>query len=309
MADDKLYSLQEVLSIASNMLGKTQTELVALTKEKDLSNIESVISELKTIAIAERKALKDGEFGKGFKKSKTDTEKTIKELFPNLTKEDLEGKELDDILVLVRDKTTTTDKSKTAITTEQAMADPNVKAKIQKLELDAAKHLEKSKEFEDYKVIETVMQRAIAIAEKNGASFSQDLTIRARQIKALRAELSEHNYKFAADGSPIVMDKEGVNPKWNDTDQKPWDFEALVKFSSPVDFGTTTTKPNTTTYTPDASNQGVLNHGYSEAQLKTANLYEERKAALSAGLTAKADFLEKELEKRVMAEEAESKKI
>lgn len=308
MADDKLYSLQDVLGMFSNVLGKNPTELVALTKEKDLSTLDSLSSELKAIAILDRTALKDAEFSKGFKKSKTNTEKLIKELFPSLPSEDLAGKELDDILVLVRDKTANTDKTKTAITAEQAFQVAEVQSKIKELKDKADKFDLKTKEFESYKSNQVIVQKALSILEKQGAVFSSNPTTKAIQQKAFEAALLEHKYKI--DGDKItVLDSEGVNPKWNAAEAKEYDIESFVKTISPVDFGTTTTKPNTTTYTPDASNQGVLNHGYSEAQLKTANLYEERKAALSAGLTAKADFLEKELEKRVMAEEAESKKI
>jgi hypothetical protein len=45
------YSLQEVLSIASNMLGIKPQDLVTLTEDKDLSDFDSINSSLKTIAI------------------------------------------------------------------------------------------------------------------------------------------------------------------------------------------------------------------------------------------------------------------
>ena len=305
--NEKLYTVEDLLNITAIILGKNNTELVALTKDIDLTNFDTLKSEIKAISVSERNAMRKAEFDRGFKKSKTQTEETIKELFPNENFEGKDGKEplVSDILAAIKEKTAV-DKSK-QITAEQAYNVPEVQQKIKELKAIADTANAAKFDFEKYKTNQIIKQYALDVMEKKGAVFSTDPTRKAIQMEALEASLSKHIIKIF-DGKPVVMDSEGINPKYDAIEGKTLEFDSFVQQISPVDFNTTVHKQDKTTYTPQITTSTTNSYGYTDTQLKSMDLYEEFSKKNKEGKTAEADFLYKEMEKRVLAEEAEIKK-
>jgi hypothetical protein len=286
---NKLYSLEEVLSISAIMLRKSQKELVALTEGKDLSTMDSLSDVLKELAISDRNELIDSQFKKGFKKAKKDSESQLKQTFEDL---DLDGKEEAEILALAKEKlsSTATDTSKTTISTEQALAVPSVAKLIRDLREKATQYDTKVSEFESFKTNQKVLDLAIRELEKEGAKFSENPTIRAKQIKIIENDLKLHKFKLSDNGLPDVLDDEGQHVRFNDTEAKNWDFTSFVKGLSPVDFVTAEPqKKDSNIYVPDSKGTTSNPFGYNEAQLKTIGINEYNEA-LKSGETAKAEF-------------------
>jgi hypothetical protein len=283
---NKLYSLEEVLSIAAIMLRKSQTELVALTEGKDMSSLDSLSNELKDIAISDRNELITAQVNKGYKKAKKDTESTLRTLYPDL---DLEGKTEAEILELTK-VVPTSDTSNKTISTEQALAVPSVAKLIRDLREKATQYDTKVSEFESFKTNQKVLDLAIRELEKEGAKFSENPTIRAKQIKIIENDLKLHKFKLSDNGLPDVLDDEGQHVRFNDTEAKNWDFTSFVKGLSPVDFVTAEPqKKDSNIYVPDSKGTTSNPFGYNEAQLKTIGINEYNEA-LKSGETAKAEF-------------------
>lgn len=284
------YSLQEVLSIASNMLGIKPQDLVTLTEDNDLSNFDSINSSLKTIAIERKNKLIDSEFKRGFKKSAKQTEKLFRETFVN---EDLTNMQQDEIVMHLRAKlaSSTSDKS-TKITFNQAMQNDEVKELINSLKSKESNYDNLEKEFKNYKNLQYLKKNALNALESNGANFSNNPTIRARQIATLESELMKINYKIGEDNKPIILDEDGENQKYNKDTADYWDFDNYILTLSPVDFTTEQeTKPNKNIHVPSTkNNNNSVTFGYSKSQVSNFS-QEDYDRANKQGLTQEADYI------------------
>ena len=291
-------SIEDGLSIAAIMLRKSKKELVALTEGKDLSTTESLLEALKDIAIDDRNALIKAQVSKGYKNAKKDSEANLRKLYPNL---DLEGKTEAEIVEAIEAIPSVDNDSKKTITPEQAFALPQVQERIKKLEEKATQYDTKVSEFESYKTNQKLMKHAVQVLESEGANFSSNPAIKARQIKALETELTKHKYSFDDDGTPIPLDDEGQHPRYNKNDGSNWGFKDWAKTFSPVDFGAVEQpKADGGVYVPPNPNNNNSNHGFSESQLSKlgANDYTD---ALKSGETAKADFIKEQMYKNTEA--------
>ena len=284
------YSLQEVLNIASNMLGIKPQDLVTLTEDKDLSDFDSINSSLKTIAIERKNKLIDSEFKRGFKKSAKQTEKLFRETFVN---EDLTNMQQDDIVMHLRAKlaSSTSDKS-TKITFNQAMQNDGVKELINSLKSKESNYDNLEKEFKNYKNLQYLKKNALNALESNGAKFSNNPTIRARQIATLENELMKINYKIGEDNKPIILDEDGESQKYNKNTADYWDFDNYILTLSPVDFTTEQeTKPNKNIHVPSTkNNNNSVTFGYSKSQVSNFS-QEDYDRANKQGLTQEADYI------------------
>ena len=145
------------------------------------------------------------------------------------------------------------------------------------------------------------MKHAVQVLESEGANFSSNPAIKARQIKALETELTKHKYSFDDDGTPIPLDDEGQHPRYNKNEGSNWGFKDWAKTFSPVDFGAVEQpKADGGVYVPPNPNNNNSNHGFSESQLSKlgANDYTD---ALKSGETAKADFIKEQMYKNTEA--------
>jgi len=283
------YSLQEVLSIASNMLGIKPQDLVTLTEDNDLSDFDSINSSLKTIAIERKNKLIDSEFKRGFKKSAKQTEKLFRETFVN---EDLTNMQQDDIVMHLRAKLASTSDNSKKITFNQAMQNDGVKELINSLKSKESNYDNLEKEFKNYKNLQYLKKNALAALESKGANFSNNPTIRARQIATLENELMKINYKIGEDSKPIILDEDGENQKYNKNTADYWDFDNYILTLSPVDFTTEQeTKPNKNIHVPSTKNNtNSVNFGYSKSQVSNFS-QEDYDRANKQGLTQEADYI------------------
>lgn len=283
------YSLQEVLSIASNMLGIKPQDLVTLTEDNDLSDFDSINSSLKTIAIERKNKLIDSEFKRGFKKSAKQTEKLFRETFVN---EDLTNMQQDDIVMHLRAKLASTSDNSKKITFNQAMQNDGVKELINSLKSKESNYDNLEKEFKNYKNLQYLKKNALNALESKGANFSNNPTIRARQIATLESELMKINYKIGEDSKPIILDEDGENQKYNKNTADYWDFDNYILTLSPVDFTTEQeVKPNKNIHVPSTkNNNNSVNFGYSKSQISNFS-QEDYDRANKQGLTQEADYI------------------
>ena len=284
------YSLQEVLSIASNMLGIKPQDLVTLTEDKDLSDFDSINSSLKTIAIETKNKLIDSEFKRGFKKSAKQTEKLFRETFVN---EDLTNMQQDDIVMHLRAKLASTNsENPKKITFNQAMQNDGVQELINTLKSKESNYDNLENEFKNYKNLQYLKKNALTALESKGAKFSSNPTIRARQIATLESELIKINYKLGEDSKPIILDEDGENQKYNKKTADYWNFDDYILTLSPVDFTTEQeVKPNKNIHVPSTKNNtNSVNFGYSKSQVSNFS-QEDYDRANKQGLTQEADYI------------------
>lgn len=283
------YSLQEVLSIASNMLGIKPQDLVTLTEDNDLSDFDSINSSLKAIAIERKNKLIDSEFKRGFKKSAKQTEKLFRETFVN---EDLTNMQQDDIVMHLRAKLASSSDNSKKITFNQAMQNDGVKELINSLKSKESNYDNLEKEFNNYKNLQYLKKNALNALESKGANFSNNPTIRARQIATLENELMKINYKIGDDNKPIILDEDGENQKYNKNTADYWDFDNYILTLSPVDFtNEQETKPNKNIHVPSTkNNNNSVTFGYSKSQISNFS-QEDYDRANKQGLTQEADYI------------------
>lgn len=297
MADnEKLYTQKEVLDIVAKTTAIAAQDLVDATEGKEIADVKALLDVINPIAVKGRNELIDMQFNKAKGKVSKKVEKRLAELFPD---GDFEGKDVDSILdILPTIVKPTAQNNSTKITTEQALNIPEVKTLIDKGR-KAEEDLKKlNGDFESYKSNQKVMQKAIAEAEKQGAAFSADPVIRARQLKAFESEITRFKYKEDDAGNLIPLDDEGEHPRHNQGTGKNWEFSEFIKGLSPVDFKTEVEKQNNNKPIPLPNGAGgVQNYGLTAEALKTIGA-KEYSEALSKGEIAKAEFIKKTITER-----------
>ncbi len=295
MADnEKLYTQKEVLEIVAKTTAIAAQELVDATEGKEFLDSKALLDAINPIAVTKRNELINREFDKAKGKVSKKVEKRLAELFPD---GDFEGKDVDAILEGLPTviKPATKDNSTTKLTIEQALQIEGVKKLVEAGEKATAELKVLKGDFENYKSNQKVMQKAIAEAEKQGAAFSSDPVIRARQLKAYEAEITRFKYKEDAQGNLTVLDEEGTHAKHNESTGKPWEFADFIKGLSPVDFKEPQQQAQDKNIPMPNGSGNVVNFGFSKEALKTLGEAEYRNALEVEKNPTKAAFIKQSI--------------
>jgi len=297
MADnEKLFTLKEVLDIVSKTNAISAQDLVEATEGKEFTDAKALLDVIDPIAVKKRNELIDREFGKAKGKVSKKVEKRLAEIFQD---EDFEGKDVDAILEILPTKIKPQqNNSTTKLTIEQALQIEGVKKLVDagQKAVDELKVLKG--DFESYKSNQKVLQKAVAEAEKQGAQFSSDPVIRARQIKAFEAEVTRFKYQEDAQGNLIPLDDEGQYPRHNATTGKEFAFAEFIKGLSPVDFKAEQQAPADKPIPLPNGNANVQNFGFTAESLKNVGEQEYRHALLIEKNPSKAEFIKKQITER-----------
>jgi len=290
--DNNNFSLQDVINITANLLGAQPTDLIEKIGENDLTSADDVTSFLKPFAVKRYNDLRDESLNKGFRQASKRTEKLWGEVF----NEDITGQKIEDLFINHRDKYTK-DKpaaEKSNITLQKALQSNEVKNYIDGLKATANEAEKIKADFNAFKNLQAIKADALNVLSKNGANFSNNAQIKARQMAALESELK--NLKFTRDqnGQIIIIDDDGA-PLFNKETAQNWAFNDFIKTLSPVDFiEPTPKKDNKNTFVPSDKGQNGNAHGFTKTQI-TALGYEDFKRALSSGDTEKANFIQEQM--------------
>jgi hypothetical protein len=183
---------------------------------------------------------------------------------------------------------------KSNITLQKALQSNEVKNYIDGLKATANEAEKIKADFNAFKNLQAIKADALNVLSKNGANFSNNPQIKARQMAALESELK--NLKFTRDqnGQIVIIDDDGA-PLFNKETAQNWAFNDFIKTLSPVDFiEPTPKKDNKNTFVPSEKGQNGNAHGFTKTQI-TALGYEDFKRALSSGDTEKANFIQEQM--------------
>jgi len=290
--DNINFSLQDVINITANLLGAQPTDLIDKIGENDLTNADELTNFLKPFAVKRYNDLRDESLNKGFRQASKRTEKLWGEVF----NEDITGQKMEDLFISHREKyakdTPTAEKSN--ITLQKALQSNEVKTYIDGLKATANEADQIKAEFNAFRNLQAIKTDALNVLSKNGANFSNNPQIKARQMAALESELK--NLKFTRDqnGEIVIMDDDGA-PLFNKETAQNWAFNDFVKTLSPVDFvEPTPKKEDKKTFVPNQKGQNGNAHGYNKSQLNDLG-YNDFKKALSSGDTEKANFIQEQM--------------
>jgi len=286
------FNIKDVVNITADILGATPTDLLEKIGENEIQNADQLTSFLKPYAVKRYNDLRDESLNKGFRQASKKVERLWSEVF----NEDITGKKLEDLFVQHREKYTKappTTADKTNITLQKALQSNEVKTYIDGLKAAASEAEAIKNEFNSFRNLQSIKAEAMNVLSQNGANFSTNPQIKARQIAALESELKA--LKFTKENGQIVLiDADGA-PLFNKETAQNWAFNDYVKTLSPVDFlQPQTTKENKNTFVPSDKGQGGNAHGFTPNQLKTLG-YEDFKRALNSGDTEKANFIQEQM--------------
>jgi hypothetical protein len=286
------FNIKDVVNITADILGATPTDLLDKIGENEIQNADQLTSFLKPYAVKRYNDLRDESLNKGFRQASKKVERLWSEVF----NEDITGKKLEDLFVQHREKYTKappTTADKTNITLQKALQSNEVKTYIDGLKAAASEAEAIKNEFNSFRNLQSIKAEAMNVLSQNGANFSTNPQIKARQIAALESELKA--LKFTKENGQIVLiDADGA-PLFNKETAQNWAFNDYVKTLSPVDFlQPQTTKENKNTFVPSDKSHGGNAHGFTPNQLKTLG-YEDFKRALNSGDTEKANFIQEQM--------------
>ena len=286
------FNIKDVVNITADILGATPTDLLEKIGENEIQTADQLTSFLKPYAVKRYNDLRDESLNKGFRQASKKVERLWSEVF----NEDITGKKLEDLFVQHREKYTKaqpTTADKTNITLQKALQSNEVKTYIDGLKAAASEAEAIKNEFSSFKNLQSIKAEAMNVLSQNGANFSQNPQIKARQIAALESELKA--LKFTKENGQIVLiDPDGA-PLFNKETAQNWAFSDYIKTLSPVDFlQPQTTKENKSTFVPSDKGQSGNAHGFTPSQLKGLG-YEDFKRALNSGDTEKANFIQEQM--------------
>lgn len=288
---DLNFNLQDVANIAADILGATPEDLNTALSENEIKNAEDLKSILKPYAVKRFNGLREEALNKGFRQAS----KRIERLWGEVFNEDISGQKLEDLFVNYRDKLTSKkpgEEQKQNITLQKALQSDEIKQYINGLKEQAAQAEAIKSEFKSYKNLQTIKAQALNILNDNGANFSQNPQIKARQMAALESELKRLNFKNE-NGEFTILDDDG-QPLFNKETANYWSFNDYIKTLSPVDFVSAQTKENKNIFVPMDKGQNGNNYGFNENQIKNLN-YNDFKTALNSGDTEKANFIQEQM--------------
>jgi hypothetical protein len=287
------FSLQDVINITANLLGAQPTDLIEKIGENDLTSADQVTSFLKPFAVKRYNDLRDESLNKGFRQASKRTEKLWAEVF----NEDITGQKIEDLFISHRDKYA---KEKPAaeksnnITLQKALQSNEVKNYIDGLKATANEAEKIKADFNAFKNLQAIKADALNVLTQNGANFSNNPQIKARQMAALESELKNLKFTRNKNGEITIIDDDGA-PLFNKETAQNWAFNDYIKTLSPVDFlEPTPKKENKNTFVPSEKGQNGNAHGFTKNQLSALG-YEDFKRALSSGDTEKANFIQQQM--------------
>jgi len=284
------FNIKEVVNITAELLGATPTDLLNKIGENEIETADQLTSFLKPYAVKRYNDLRDESLNKGFRQASKKVERLWSEVF----NEDITGKKLEDLFIEHREKyakakPTTADN----ITLQKALQSNEVKTYIDGLKAAASEAEAIKNEFNSFKNLQSIKAEAMNVLSQNGANFSTNPQIKARQIAALESELKA--LKFTKENGEIVLIDDDGAPLFNKETAQNWAFSDYVKTLSPVDFvEPQKTKENKNIFVPKEKGQSGNAHGFTPNQLKTLG-YEDFKRALNSGDTEKANFIQEQM--------------
>lgn len=267
---DKQYTLQEVLSVFSKTLAKTTAEeLTEMVTEKGLSTLDEIGNFVSKEVLKQKKDYGTSEFGKAKNKALTSTERLIRDSFPSIDFEGLEGQEQYFEKIANHTKVLS-DKSNKDISYEKAMQVPEIASKFKELKAKASQVEElqasKAKVQKNYELLNW----ALPILEEKGAQFSKNAQKRKKQINALLSEIDANNWKPDGKGGFVPVNEDGEILS-NPDSLEAWDQVDYLKTLTIVDFAEPTNDDpsnNRGGYVPDKDkNKGLANFGYTKEQI------------------------------------------
>jgi hypothetical protein len=285
------FNLQEVANIAAEILGATPEDLNNALSENEINNADELKSILKPYAVKRFNGLREEALNKGFRQAS----KKVERLWGEVFNEDISGQKLEDLFINYRDKLRSKkpgEDQKQNITLQKALQSDEIKQYINGLKQQAAEAEQIRNDFKSFKNLQTIKAQALNVLNENGANFSQNPQIKARQMAALESELKRLNFKNE-NGEFTILDDDG-QPLFNKETANYWNFNDYIKTLSPVDFLSAQTKENKKTFVPMDKGQNGNNYGFNESQLNGLN-YDDFKAALNSGDTEKANFIQNQM--------------
>ncbi len=197
------FNIQDVVNITAELLGATPTDLLNKIGENEIQTADQLTSFLKPYAVKRYNDLRDESLNKGFRQASKKVERLWSEVF----NEDITGKKLEDLFVQHREKyakakPTTADN----ITLQKALQSNEVKTYIDGLKAAASEAEAIKNEFNSFRNLQSIKAEAMNVLSQNGANFSTNPQIKARQIAALESELKA--LKFTKENKNIFVPKE-----------------------------------------------------------------------------------------------------
>jgi len=286
------FNIQDVVNITAELLGAQPTDLLTKIGENEINTADQLTTFLKPYAVKRYNDLRDESLNKGFRQASKKVERLWSEVF----NEDITGKKLEDLFIQHREKYAKTKPApadNSNITLQKALQSNEVKTYIDGLKAAASEAEAIKNEFTSFKNLQSIKAEALNVLSQNGANFSTNPQIKARQIAALESELKA--LKFTKEnGQILLLDDDGA-PLFNKETAQNWAFNDYVKTLSPVDFvEAQKTKENKNIFVPKEKGQSGNAHGFTSQQLKTLG-YEDFKRALNTGDTEKANFIQEQM--------------
>jgi len=284
------FNTTDVVTIAAVLLGATPSDLIDKIGETDLNDTDQLTSFLKPFAVKKFNDLRDENLNKGFRQASKRTEKLWGEVFS----EDISGQKLEDLFLNHREKLNADKSGKSNITLQKALQSNEVKTYIEQLQKTASEADQIRAEFDKYKTLQNVKAEALNVLSSNGANFSENKAIKARQMAALESELKNLKFTRNSHGDITLLDDTG-EPLFNKETAQNWAFNDYVKTLSPVDFTQPPAKKeNKNTFVPNTQGNTGNAHGFTQKELNSFT-YEDFKRVLNTGDTEKAKFIEEQM--------------
>lgn len=287
---EKLFSVQEVISMTAKAFNLNAQDLISKIKEQDLSSVDSLQKFISTFAVEKINDVQVEGVNKGFRQAA----KKIENLYADSFNEPIGDKKLDDVVSSLKQKITAAPKDESKpITLKAALEIAEVKEFVEGLKLKATEADKAKADFDNYKKNIALKNNAIEELKKAKLQFSNNPNTRALQEEALEKKLANLNFKTLEDGSIQLLDEDGT-PKFNKAKGDKYTFSdylvETVNFLDTVSQEQPTATPNTP-YVPNKTEQNST-FGFPENHVFKSDDYI---AAVSKNEMAKSEFIMKKL--------------
>lgn len=289
---EKLFSIQEVISMTAKALNLNAQDLINQIKEKDLSTVDSLTKFISPFAVEQLNDVQKEGVNKGFRQAA----KKIETLYAESFNEPIGDKKLDDVVSSLKQKITAAPKDESKpITLKTALEVPEVKEYFDGLKKKAEDAETIQSNFDKYKKTLTLKEVAIKEIEKAKLQFSNNPNKKALEIEALERKLEGLNFQVLQDGTIQLLDDDGT-PKFNKAKGDKYSFAdyliETVNFLDPAT-GQPNTQPPNTPYVPNTNTtEQNSTFGFAENHVFKADDYIE---AMKKSESQKAEFIMKKL--------------
>lgn len=283
---EKLFSIQDVVNITAKMLQLQPKDLIDSIKENDLSTVDLAINHLQEFSNSKFRNLHKEGVNTGFRRSAEKLEKLYSEIFG----EKPTTENLDDLISDFKAKNKPVENNPTTITLKDALKVKEISDAFNALKLQAAESEKTKNDFENFKNVLGLKNKAIEQLKNLNLKFSDVKGIAELQEAKLETILSQVKHKIENDGSVTLLEQDGTplfNSKKASTGYLFSDY-IMDNASSFLDSQTNkqTDKPATPYTPPNGQNQNnstfgfVDNHVFTADDYRTAdNAKESQKAA------------------------------